>query len=121
MTWKTTFAAASILLLTSITGCRSPLEQLIRGQSPAVEQAGYPTGAIVYGDGGQMIQGCPDGQCDPDGHHRWGHHGCQLNHYHWSYYPPQGLRYPPQNAPTGVVFYPYYTLKGPDDFFYTGK
>ena len=46
----------------------------------------------------------------------------QLEHdYKWSYKPPQGLVYPPRNQPAGVIQYPYYTVKGPTDFFYTGK
>ena len=46
----------------------------------------------------------------------------QLEHdYKWSYNPPQGLVYPPANQPAGVIQYPYYTVKGPTDFFYTGK
>lgn len=39
-------------------------------------------------------------------------------HYHtFTYNPPQNLVYPQQNQPAAVVQYPYYTHKGPDDFF----
>ena len=41
-------------------------------------------------------------------------------HHHSSTYitpNPNKLRYPPNNLPTGLVQYPYYTHKGPDDFF----
>ena len=42
-------------------------------------------------------------------------------HHHWyRYKPPKNLVYPPANQPGGVVVYPYYTLKGPDDFFFKG-
>jgi len=37
--------------------------------------------------------------------------------YKYRYRAPKNLRYPPANQPAGVVVYPYYTLKGPDDFF----
>lgn len=37
--------------------------------------------------------------------------------YRYRYKAPQNLRYPAANQPAGVVVYPYYTVKGPDDFF----
>lgn len=120
MTRKTLLPAAAGLLLMAMTGCQGPLQETIRGQNPGAQSAAYSSGAIIYGDGHQVIQAGPNGQCGPQcgpgcqhGHHN--------GHYQWTYTPPQGLRYPPQNGPSGVVFYPYYTLKGPDDFFYTGK
>jgi hypothetical protein len=42
-------------------------------------------------------------------------------YYRMRYVVPQGLQYPPENQPPAVVQYPYYTTKGPDCFFYTGK
>ena len=30
---------------------------------------------------------------------------------------PRNLVYPPDNTPAAVVQYPYYTCKGPDDYF----
>jgi hypothetical protein len=51
-------------------------------------------------------------------HSRGGGHGHHPTHYHWfSYEQPRNLVYPPANTPAAVVQYPYYTLKGPDDFF----
>ena len=43
------------------------------------------------------------------------------HHHHFSYDAPRGLQYPPANVPPSVVVYPYYTVKGPDDFFFTGN
>ncbi|HID22559.1 MAG TPA: hypothetical protein EYP14_09175 [Planctomycetaceae bacterium] len=40
------------------------------------------------------------------------------HHHTYCYKRPQGLVYPPQNQPAAVVQYPYYTVKGPTDFFY---
>jgi hypothetical protein len=129
MTWKNLLPACAGVLLLSVVGCTSPLSQLIRGQSPdggCNSCPGGQSGAIVYGDGCQQIQG---------GGHFWGsgrphgngwqatgpfHNEYESQHHthHWDYIPPYGLSYPPDGQPNAVVFYPYYTLKGPDDFFY---
>ena len=132
MNWKTLLPVSAGLFLVTMVGCRSPLESIIRGQNPnipaanrrPVQPADYRTAAIVYGGGSQVISSCPGGQCGSG----WGNQGqfagnrveIQSDHHHheWDYVPPQGLVYPPRNQPTGVVFYPYYTLKGPDCFFY---
>jgi len=128
MTWKTLLPAAGVLLLT-VVGCTSPLAHLIRGQSPDPNcpNGACGSGAIVYGDGCQDIQ-------SGRGHWLHGRHGNgwspsdsgsgyseydSRHHTHrWDYIPPYGLTYPPDGQPNAVVFYPYYTLKGPDDFFY---
>jgi len=39
------------------------------------------------------------------------------HHHTFEYKAPEGLRYPPANQPPAVVQYPYYTLRGPTDFF----
>ena len=39
------------------------------------------------------------------------------HHFSYSYQRPSNLQYPPPQVPGGVVVYPYYTLKGPSDFF----
>jgi hypothetical protein len=67
--------------------------------------------------------GCTDGSCSHccgDPHHRFWAHYC----------PPDAARcslhgcdhgplvYPPNPTPGAIVQYPYYTCKGPDDFFY---
>ena len=52
-----------------------------------------------------------------EGNHepRGGFHG---GHYHtFEYNAPKNLKYPPANQPPAVVQYPYYTLRGPTDFF----
>ncbi len=72
-----------------------------------------------YGGGGYCPQGnyphggCPTGNCG---------YGNDLNHYpthHFSqsYHVPNDLSYPAQNSVGGAVVYPYYTHKGPSDFF----
>lgn len=134
MSLKTLLPTAAGVLMLSLAGCTSPLTQLIRGQSPngACDPAqGCPSGSIVYGDGCQQIQ------VEGGGHwwsrnHRCGtgwqptgpfHNEYESQHHthHWDYIPPYGLTYPPDGQPAAVVFYPYYTLKGPDDFFYGMK
>lgn len=37
--------------------------------------------------------------------------------FSYSYCQPNNLSYPPPQVPGGAVVYPYYTLKGPSDFF----
>jgi hypothetical protein len=39
------------------------------------------------------------------------------HHFTYSYHRPNNLVYPPPQVPGGAVVYPYYTLKGPSDFF----
>lgn len=79
-------------------------------------------------------QGCPQGYCP----HGYGGHGFggglshlnplrngfvsnavqTPNHYHWYQYDePKNITYPQANTPAAIVQYPYYTLKGPEDFF----
>lgn len=49
------------------------------------------------------------------------HHGFDVwrptHHHTWDYNAPKGLTYPDQNQPPATVQYPYYTVKGPSDFF----
>lgn len=69
-----------------------------------------------------------DYNCPPGGHglgargalpnNIYGHHGGHVQHYHtYDIKRPRNLVYPPANMPGGVITYPYYTHKGPDDFF----
>jgi hypothetical protein len=80
---------------------------------------GYPPGAGEPG----MCPECNNGQaCPQNGCQRCGR-GCgyrngmpqhyQTYQYNW----PQNMVYPQQGAPSGMVQYPYYTLRGPTDFF----
>jgi hypothetical protein len=39
------------------------------------------------------------------------------HHHHFDYDPPRDLVYPAANVPPATIVYPYYTCKGPDDFF----
>ena len=75
-------------------------------------QAGNcPPGAACQGQGGM----CNHGMCQ-------GGAGCNVpfhpvhRNFH-TYDAPQGLMYPPENAAPAQVQYPYYTLRGPTDFF----
>lgn len=111
-------------------GCQSN-HAIVRGQNPAscAPSANAPMGPMpgpMYYDGpaGGDSMGCPSGQCPP-GHPEWARYpsDCPEN-YHWpkhhhtfDYRQPKNLVYPPQNQPAGVVVYPYYTCKGPSDFF----
>lgn len=72
------------------------------GGCPPHGQMGYPGGA------------CPSGQC---GHFQHIHPKCVRDARTYSYSQPNDLRYPMQNQLGGSISYPYYTHKGPSDFF----
>jgi hypothetical protein len=116
---------------------------VIRGQSPAMMPAGGPVIGSAPGYGqhskhnkhhdfmhvydhnfgydhgyytprkhGYHGEACPtDPHCPP------GHHGCPHHYQTQSYKWPQNMVYPPNVMPAGMVQYPYYTLRGPTDFF----
>jgi len=82
-----------------------------------------PGGGVNGGYAGPYHDGTWNGyhvngqdQCEPDGSGS----AC-LNcpkHTHWyRYKEPQGLVYPPANQPAALVQYPYFTVRGPTDFF----
>lgn len=78
--------------------------------------------------GNGMPGNCPDCYGNGQGPHwdgtKWcyndgtTYHGWGPTHtYQHQYKVPRNLSYPDANTPAGVVVYPYYTHKGPDDFF----
>lgn len=52
---------------------------------------------------------CPDGTCNLP--------FVPVHRTFQNYSVPQGLSYPPDNVPPATYQYPYYTLRGPTDFF----
>lgn len=96
--------------------------------------AGNPYAQNPYWRWGNFdAQPCPNGSCYGSGfgncppYHQeqcWDHGGYRHRgqyHYHtYSYKKPKNLVYPQPNQPGGVVTYPYYTHKGPSDFFWKG-
>lgn len=60
-------------------------------------------------------QSCPSGGCRRCGCGA----GCGLPRHYQTYQFnwPQNMVYPQQGVPSGVIQYPYYTLRGPTDFF----
>lgn len=77
--------------------------------------------AYTYGHGG-MGEGCPycnyGDACPPSGCPHCKCHGKGPKHYTtYEYKWPDNLVYPQYGAPAGMVQYPYYTLRGPTDFF----
>ncbi len=100
----------------AIVGCQSN-HAVVRGQNPPPGANG-PMPAPMYYDGSA---GADSMSCPPD----WARNpaDCPEN-YHWpkhhhtfDYRQPKNLSYPPQNQPAAAVVYPYYTCKGPSDFF----
>lgn len=57
---------------------------------------------------------CPDGRCGRGGCR---HPICIRDSRSYNYKQPNDLRYPADNVIGGVIVYPYYTHKGPSDFF----
>jgi hypothetical protein len=113
-----------------VTGCASSTPTM-RAQSP---QDGYGS----WSDGPASTHDCPMCQsgeghgaaCPPNyqGYHQQRCSkncrgaGCNLpchpvhRNFH-TYHAPQNLMYPPENSQPAQVQYPYYTLRGPTDFF----
>ncbi len=108
----------------AIVGCQSN-HAVVRGQNPGPGvngPMGPMPGPMSYdGPAGADSGAYPSGQCAPE----WARHpsDCPENyhspthHHTFDYRQPKNLTYPPQNQPAGVVVYPYYTCKGPSDFF----
>lgn len=103
------------------TGCASSTPTF-RGQSPNASFASY--GGPM--EQGYSVQGCPNGACQQGYGGQCNHcnngTGCNLpfhpvhRNFH-TYHAPQNLMYPPENAAPALYQYPYYTLRGPTDFF----
>ena len=143
---KTCIAACSAALLLVACGCSTP-QAITRSQSPhhsetTIVPANYGNLATTWHPaqdahtyaasyhstsgfpGYNQSMGCPSGTCGHGG--ACGHgtgcgpgcgHGCPHNYHSYAYSRPHDLVYPPRNAPGGAVVYPYYTHKGPSDFF----
>lgn len=79
-------------------------------QMRVYETDGYGAGCPAC-DGGMS---CPPGGCP---HCGCGHGHCKGNKHTYQYKWPENLVYPPPVLPAGMVVYPYYTLRGPTDFF----
>lgn len=84
----------------------------------------YTEQGQVYSDGQVVYQnGAADPYCPPGGYtvdpNTFGRNNDWFpQHMHkYSVSVPHNLTYPPQDQPAAVVFYPYYTVKGPSDFF----
>lgn len=114
--------AASLLFLL-MSGCQSA-PAVVRGQGPAETPVYAPTGTeVVYGDqNGGYGGGAYGDDCGPncDGQMCRGFYAPR-QFYRATYKVPGNLKYPTPNQPPAVIQYPYYTHKGPDCFFYTGK
>jgi hypothetical protein len=118
--------ALMLVGVTASVGCQSN-PATVRGQNPmGPPSAGQPMmpapGPVYYeGPAGGSMPGCPPCHnhplgaqcpiCAPDNF--W----VPKHHHTYDYRIPKNLVYPPQNQPAGVVVYPYYTCKGPSDFF----
>ncbi len=78
---------------------------------------------MVNGSGGGGCPQCNNGQnCPQSGCQHCGHglgyvNGMPQHYQTQQFSAPQNMVYPQQGTPSGMVQYPYYTLRGPTDFF----
>lgn len=83
-------------------------------------QSGMCDSGMCQGVAGQGGAGCPDGRCGRAG---YGADRCLNLPFHpvhrnfHTYDVPNGLTYPQQDTPPATYQYPYYTTRGPTDFF----
>ncbi|MCP4788477.1 MAG: hypothetical protein GY903_18110 [Fuerstiella sp.] len=126
----------SMLLLSGaiglvMTGCAS-ISPTMRAQSPDATPVSYGSGAYTAqgghncevcdggGAAGGFAASCDTGACQSC---RPGHAHCLNLPFHpvhrnfHTYDVPQGLTYPQNNTPAAMYQYPYYTTRGPTDFF----
>lgn len=141
---KTRIAACSAALLLVACGCSTP-QAITRGQSPhhgetTVVPAGFGNLATIqhpaadahaYSSSYHSTSGfpgydpymsCPSGDCGYGCGNACGcgygcGHGCPHHYHSYAYSRPHDLVYPAAGTPGGAVVYPYYTHKGPSDFF----
>ncbi|MEX0702785.1 MAG: hypothetical protein WD069_11885 [Planctomycetales bacterium] len=85
-------------------------------------QGGYQVGKTAW----RMLEGDPGYQGHWDHPHHVAQHGYggagggnwgPQHRIFYTYHRPTDLRYPPPQVPAAVVQYPYYTNRGPTDFF----
>lgn len=85
------------------------MHQQYAGQQAPIQQMGFNRHGGAY---------CPPGAGGwKDGHKNTYHQNKRPRNYQTYKYIPPATVYPQQNQPLGIVQYPYYTHKGPDDFF----
>lgn len=114
-------------LVTAGVGCSH--SGIVRGQNPGMA---YNSGMEMSGSMQVPAQKASLGPMYYDGP-TTGYNECPMpcppqadvwrptHHHTYEYHAPKNLVYPPANQQPGVVQYPYYTVKGPTDFFYTGN
>ena len=87
--------------------------------------SGYYTDRTYTGTGNagcpacEYGRACPQAGCTHCGHGANGcaPAGCPQHYQTYRFDWPQNQVYPPNQVPAGMVQYPYYTLRGPTDFF----
>ena len=110
----------------------APMPEATPSEESAAQQdagAGYDQG-MVYDQSQQPCPTCqtypafvcqPGGFCQPGGCRSCGQGNAldwyPRHHLSYSYTTPRNLKYPCPSSPAGTVVYPYYTLRGPTDFF----
>jgi len=109
-----------------VTGCASSTPTM-RAQSPQNGFGSSSNGPAMNHDCPMCQSGEGHGQVCPPNHGGYGGPNCQgagcnlpfhpVHRNFHTYQAPQNLMYPPENAAPAQVQYPYYTFRGPTDFF----
>ena len=120
---------ACCALMPLAAGCSQPV---VRGQngmrpySQSPQMAGMGRMGNMMTDGTMQMAGPPPGPVFYDGPATGNCPTCPTrpadiwrptHHHTSSYNAPKDLKYPQANQPPAVYQYPYYTVKGPTDFF----
>jgi len=126
MKWNLALLVCCVLMPFA-AGCSQPVvrgQNGMRSHSQAPQLAGMGN---MTADGNMQLAGPPPGPVFYDGPATSNCPTCPTRpadiwrptHHHTSTYKaPRDLKYPSQNQPPAVYQYPYYTVKGPTDFFY---
>jgi hypothetical protein len=109
----------------ALVGCQTN-HSVVRGQSPGYGPMGQNPSPMYYDGPSADGTGTGAWNCPPCHNHPYGaecplcapdHFWTPTHHHTYDYRQPKNLVYPPHNQPAATVVYPYYTLKGPSDFF----
>jgi hypothetical protein len=109
---------------------QQPIPEIDPNAVPDRTVDGVPVydGYMASGKLGPCPHGCPPGTLCPHGYNDFWPGGCPqtgadyvrwmpTHHHTYAYERPRDLVYPSPTSVGGAVVYPYYTFKGPSDFF----
>ncbi len=99
----------------TLSGCASLSSPVTRAQSPQIQPTGWETASCQSCQNCQGMGACNNGCHDPNQLINLPFHPVHRNSY--TVNAPKNLMYPPSPSQAGITQYPYYTFRGPTDFF----